>query len=65
MTMRRYLNSRRKAECEHPDTVTTIFAGIERVVCEDCGHVSFGHHHDLVIEGSTQLEMTQVPVGRT
>lgn len=29
------------AECEHPSTVTVRNAGIERTVCETCGHVSF------------------------
>lgn len=30
-----------RAECEHPRTVIVHNAGIERTVCESCGHVSF------------------------
>ncbi|HEX6298962.1 MAG TPA: hypothetical protein VF148_00650 [Acidimicrobiia bacterium] len=29
------------AECEHPSIVTVLNSGIERTVCETCGHVSF------------------------
>lgn len=31
---------RRQAKCPHRATVTVHSAGIERVVCERCGHVS-------------------------
>ena len=62
--MRKYLSGRRRAECEHPDTVSTVFAGIERVVCEDCGHASFAHHHDLVTEGASRLDVPHTPVGQ-
>lgn len=30
-----------RAECEHPNSVTVRNSGIERTVCETCGHVSF------------------------
>lgn len=30
-----------RADCEHLDTVTVRNSGIERTVCETCGHVSF------------------------
>lgn len=30
-----------RADCEHIDTVTIRNGGIERTVCETCGHVSF------------------------
>jgi hypothetical protein len=29
------------AECEHLNIVTVRNSGIERTVCESCGHVSF------------------------
>lgn len=29
------------ADCHHPSTVTIRNGGIERTVCETCGHVSF------------------------
>lgn len=31
---------RQATSCEHRRTVTTVIAGLERVVCDDCGHVS-------------------------
>ena len=31
---------RQATSCEHERTVTTVIAGLERVVCDDCGHVS-------------------------
>jgi len=31
---------RRITECEHRQTISTITAGLERVVCESCNHVS-------------------------
>ncbi len=27
--------------CPHSETLTTITAGVERIVCEACGHLSF------------------------
>jgi hypothetical protein len=45
--------------CAHTNTISTLTAGLERVVCEDCGHVSvkyvadtvkiFPDHEDLVV----------------
>jgi len=32
--------NRRIDECKHTSTISTITAGLERVVCESCGHVS-------------------------
>ena len=32
--------SRRITECRHKHTISTINAGLERIVCEKCGHVS-------------------------
>lgn len=29
------------ADCDHPTSVTVRNSGIERTVCETCGHVSF------------------------
>ena len=29
-----------RADCGHADTVTVRNAGIERTICEHCGHVS-------------------------
>lgn len=30
-----------RGQCEHPNTVTVRNSGIERTVCEACGHMSF------------------------
>lgn len=30
-----------RSGCDHPSTVTVRNSGIERTVCEACGHVSF------------------------
>ncbi len=27
--------------CAHGSTITVMSAGLERIVCEDCGHMSF------------------------
>jgi hypothetical protein len=29
-----------RGECSHMSTVTVIAYGLERVICEDCGHVT-------------------------
>ncbi len=33
-------SSRRIVQCQHRQTISTIHAGLERIVCEKCGHVS-------------------------
>lgn len=38
--MRAYLTYRKIAVCSHQSTVTVITGGLERVICEDCGHVT-------------------------
>src|SRR3970282_338870 len=37
------------AHCPHTETLTTITAGVERSVCESCGHLSF--HFPEMISG--------------
>lgn len=34
-------NRSANADCEHQQTISVRAAGIHRVVCESCGHVSF------------------------
>ncbi len=46
--MRRNRSQRRQTHCHREKTVSTVSAGIVRIVCERCGHVSVAHHHDLV-----------------
>ena len=45
---------RRIAECQHKDTITTINAGLERIVCEKCGYVSVRY-----IESTVRLKPEQ------
>jgi len=33
--------ARQLSDCPHIDTLTTTTAGLERIVCEACGHLSF------------------------
>lgn len=40
---------RQLAHCPHTETLTTITAGVERSVCESCGHLSF--HFPEMISG--------------
>ena len=40
--------SRRIDECKHASTISTITAGLERVVCENCGHVSVRYIEETV-----------------
>ncbi len=56
------MNIRTRAACEHSETVETMFAGIERTVCVQCGHVSLAHDHDLVQEGNSRLNVPHIPV---
>ncbi|MDX1468111.1 MAG: hypothetical protein R3258_02115 [Acidimicrobiia bacterium] len=57
------MTSRRRAACEHSHSVSTVFAGIRRSVCVDCGNVSVSHHHDLVVDGGNRLAVSHVAVG--
>jgi len=36
-----------RASCEHSKTVAVISTGIERIVCESCGNVSFMFLDDM------------------
>lgn len=41
MTMLGGRGKRNPENCEHSETMAVISAGIERIVCESCGYVSF------------------------
>lgn len=43
--------------CEHLDTLSVVAAGIERTVCESCGHVSFRFMHDATPDVEIQRSM--------
>lgn len=34
--------------CRHAETMSIIAAGLERILCETCGHLSFRWHEDLL-----------------
>ena len=36
-------------KCEHQTTLTTRSVGVERTVCEECGHLSFSIAPDLLL----------------
>jgi len=40
----------RQERCAHHQTVTVRAAGMERTVCEKCGHISFSFTADLTEE---------------
>lgn len=35
------LAARKQKTCAHPSTITINSAGLERDICEECGHLSF------------------------
>jgi hypothetical protein len=52
-----------RAECEHTSSVTVRNAGIERTVCETCGHVSFRASEGL--SGTVDRRMFERDIERT
>lgn len=36
-----------QATCQHTTTITISAAGMERAICEACGHVSFNYQPEL------------------
>ncbi|MCI0678166.1 MAG: hypothetical protein L0Z63_03880 [Actinobacteria bacterium] len=58
--------------CAHKNSITTVTAGLERSVCEDCGHVSvrfvaetvkiFPDYQDLTARVETSLESERQPM---
>ena len=53
--MRAYLTYRKIAVCSHQSTVTVITGGLERVICEDCGHVTI--RYESMISGDLDRSM--------
>ncbi len=47
--------------CRHAETMSIIAGGLERILCETCGHLSFRWHEDLLafIEREQRGTMTQ------
>jgi NAD-dependent SIR2 family protein deacetylase len=52
-----------RAECAHDKTITVRNAGIERNVCESCGHVSF--RAEDVLSGEVSRDRFEREVERT
>lgn len=65
--MRRFLARRSPSRCKHPNTIVVRSVGMERVVCESCGHLSFAFapevvdviDHDLVTTGTDQASTSE------
>lgn len=49
-------NRSARADCEHAHMVTVRNSGIERSICEECGHVSFRAHETLSAADRKQFE---------
>lgn len=49
------VSRRRVDQCHHLSTVQVISGGLERVVCEDCGHVTV--RYESMISGNVQRSM--------
>ncbi len=45
-----------KIDCGHDNLTATETAGIQRLVCDTCGHVSFNFLYDVFEQERTQLE---------
>jgi hypothetical protein len=43
-----YLSRQVSKGCEHTVAISTTYAGLERRVCESCGHVSIRYQSDVV-----------------
>lgn len=52
-----------RTECDHPTRVTVRNSGIERTVCETCGHVSFRPLDSL--SGTADRRMFERAIERT
>jgi len=50
---------KRPTDCIHDETVANAVAGIERVVCQSCGHVSVRHSGESVTRAGAALSLKQ------
>ena len=46
-----------KTTCGHDIKTATETAGIQRTVCDTCGHVSFNYLYDVFAEEKEQLRL--------
>lgn len=42
--------------CRHEKVVVVRTAGMERIVCESCGHVSFSFDHDDLVSAELAVD---------
>lgn len=54
--MRKRRIEKLQAQCDHSRTVSTVYAGIERKVCESCGQVRMMHRHEQVTNRAAERE---------
>ena len=47
----------KKVECRHNTKTATETAGIQRTVCDTCGHMSFDYLYDVFAEQKEQLRL--------
>jgi len=49
-----------QSRCPHENPIVSAVAGLERCVCEDCGHVSVHLLEEAVIRGGVPLRRYEV-----
>jgi len=54
---------KRPKACRHDEMVTSVVAGIERMVCKDCGHVSFRYWGESVTRSGVALQKAAESLG--
>ena len=47
---------KRPKACGHHETVASVVSGIKRMVCQDCGHVSFRYWGESVTRSGVALQ---------
>jgi len=44
------------ATCKHEKVMVVRAAGLERMVCESCGHISFSFDHDELVSADLMAD---------
>lgn len=53
---------RKREQCDHSDLTITVTAGMKRMVCASCGHVSVGLTGESITRGAIPQERYEVDV---
>jgi hypothetical protein len=53
-----------KTRCEHQRTLVVRSVGVQRTVCEGCGHVSFAMSSDLSSFQNQEIQPAKKPLRR-